>query len=138
MSSGIWTRPPLRAWKREDSSGSAHARPNSAGNDQIRFDAALRVLADGIELLAPVRENGLTRDYMATYLRQRGHHIGGEKAAYSINKSLWGTTIGGKETHTTHLPLFEEAYLDTVAASVAPAEGRALTLAFEQGVSAGW
>jgi argininosuccinate synthase len=105
-----------------------------AGNDQIRFDAALRVLADGIDLQAPVREHGFTREHMAAFLRERGHEVGSAKAAYSINKGLWGTTIGGKETHTSHLPLPEDAYLDTLSPSEAPAKGTTLTLTFEQGL----
>lgn len=105
-----------------------------AGNDQIRFDGALRILTDGIQLIAPVREHGFTREYMAAYLAERGHAFSAERATYSINKGLWGTTIGGKETHSTNLPLPEDAYPDTVAPEAAPASGRTLSIHFEAGV----
>jgi argininosuccinate synthase len=105
-----------------------------AGNDQIRFDVALRVLADGVPVIAPVREHGLTREYMAGYLAERGHSFPASRATYSINRGLWGTTIGGKETHTTHLPLPEDAYPDTAIPSAAPAAGVVLQISFKQGV----
>lgn len=105
-----------------------------AGNDQIRFDVALRILGDNLEIIAPVRENGFTREYMAAYLAQRGHPIKAERTTYSINKGLWGTTIGGLETHTTHLPLPDNAFPDTVSPIEAPAEGVTITLEFENGI----
>lgn len=105
-----------------------------AGNDQIRFDVALRVLAADLDVLAPVREHGFSREHMAAYLAERGHAVSAERAAYSINRGLWGTTIGGRETHTTHLPLPDEAYPDTVPPQDAPPEGVVLQLGFEKGL----
>ena len=105
-----------------------------AGNDQIRFDVALRVLAGDIPLLAPVREHGFTREHMAAELASRGHAISAERTTYSINRGLWGTTIGGRETHTTHLPLPDDAYPDTVSPLDAPPAGVTLQLSFEEGL----
>jgi argininosuccinate synthase len=116
-----------------DAQAIAHGS-TGAGNDQIRFDVALRVLADGVAVLAPVREHGLTREYMVGYLAERGHAFSAERAAYSINRGLWGTTIGGKETHTTHLPLPEDAYPDTASPDEAPAEGLTLDIDFDHGL----
>jgi argininosuccinate synthase len=105
-----------------------------AGNDQIRFDVALRVLAGDVPLLAPVREHGFTREHMAAELASRGHEVSAERAAYSINRGLWGTTIGGRETHATHLPLPDAAHPDTVAPQDAPVAGVTLQLSFERGL----
>lgn len=105
-----------------------------AGNDQIRFDGALRILAGDVAILAPVREHGFTREHMAGYLAERGYEVSAARASYSINKGLWGTTIGGAETHTTHLPLPEHAWPETVAPAAAPTEGVTLELAFEAGL----
>lgn len=70
-----------------------------AGNDQFRFDAALRVLAPEIEVRAPVRDLGVTREQESEYCSARGVRIPPKTTRYSINEGLWGTTIGGGETH---------------------------------------
>lgn len=105
-----------------------------AGNDQIRFDAALRLLADDLEILTPIRELTLSREASTAYLRERGFEVQAKTAEYSINRGLWGTTIGGKETHATDGVLPEAAWPDTVAPASAPDEPRRLTVRFEAGV----
>ncbi len=105
-----------------------------AGNDQVRFDVALRILADDLEILTPIRELGLSRAAATAYLRERGIAVPEKKTAYSINRGLWGTTIGGRETHTTTDPLPDEAYPDTVSPAQAPDTPQELTRTFTQGI----
>jgi argininosuccinate synthase len=81
-----------------------------AGNDQIRFDLTFQILAPEIEVLTPIRDLVLSRDEEIEYLKKRGVEKDWTKLAYSINKGLWGTSIGGKETLTTDQALPEEAY----------------------------
>ena len=81
-----------------------------AGNDQIRFDLAFEVLAPEIKILTPTRDLELTRDAEIEYLQNHGVKDNFEKMAYSINKGLWGTSIGGKETLTSNKTLPESAY----------------------------
>ena len=105
-----------------------------AGNDQVRFDVALQILGDDLEVLAPIRELGLSREESTAFLKERGFDVPADTTSYSINRGLWGTTIGGKETHTTHEPLPDDAYPDTVSAAEAPGEPAELTIDFEQGL----
>jgi argininosuccinate synthase len=72
-----------------------------AGNDQIRFDVALRVLAPDLEIVTPIRDLGISRDQAIAYLEQRGLPVPAKAGAYSINRGLWGTTWGGGWTHDT-------------------------------------
>jgi argininosuccinate synthase len=72
-----------------------------AGNDQIRFDVALRVLAPELQIVTPIRDLGVTRDQAIAYLRERGLPVPAKAGAYSINRGLWGTTWGGGWTHDT-------------------------------------
>jgi len=81
-----------------------------AGNDQIRFDLAFEVLAPEIEIITPTRDMELTREYEINYLKENGVEEDFVKMEYSINKGLWGTSIGGKETLTSDRTLPEEAY----------------------------
>ncbi len=105
-----------------------------AGNDQVRFDGALRVLAADLEIITPIRTHGLSRSATTAYLKEHGFEVASETTTYSINKGLWGTTIGGKETLTSALPLPDAAYPDTASPDTAPDTPQTLTLAFEQGV----
>ncbi len=104
-----------------------------AGNDQVRFDVALRLLAADLEILTPIRELGLSREDTTKYLEERGFAVPAKKTTYSINRGLWGTTIGGKETLTTTDPLPEEAYPGTTAPALSPDEARTIRLRFEKG-----
>jgi argininosuccinate synthase len=81
-----------------------------AGNDQVRFDLVFKALAPGVEIFTPIRDNKLSREYEIEYLKKNGLQWDSEKSIYSINQGLWGTSIGGKETLTSHLPLPDEAY----------------------------
>ena len=81
-----------------------------AGNDQIRFDLIFQTLAPEIEIITPIRDYKLLRQEEINYLKQNNIDIPWEKAKYSINKGLWGTSVGGSETLTSNLPLPESAY----------------------------
>ena len=92
--------------------GATHVAHGStgAGNDQIRFDLAFEVLAPEIKIITPTRDLELSRDAEINYLREHGVVDNFEKMAYSVNKGLWGTSIGGKETLHSDQTLPEEAY----------------------------
>ena len=81
-----------------------------AGNDQIRFDLIFQTIAPEIEIITPIRDLKLSRQEEVDYLAKNGVHYSWEKAQYSINKGLWGTSVGGKETLTSHQALPSEAY----------------------------
>lgn len=81
-----------------------------AGNDQIRFDLIFQTLAPDIEIITPIRDNKLSREYSINYLKENGMDLPWEKAKYSVNRGLWGTSVGGDETLTSNLTLPEAAY----------------------------
>lgn len=81
-----------------------------AGNDQVRFDLVFEVMAPEVKVLAPIRELQLSRKQEIDYLQERGFSFSWEKAKYSINQGLWGTSVGGVETLTASGVLPEEAY----------------------------
>ncbi len=81
-----------------------------AGNDQVRFDLIFQLIAPEIEIITPTRDQQLTRDYEINYLSLNGVKMDWKSTEYSINKGLWGTSVGGKETLTSHQPLPEKAY----------------------------
>jgi len=81
-----------------------------AGNDQVRFDMIFQTLAPEIEIITPIRDEKLSREAEIAYLQSNGIDYPWEKAKYSINKGLWGTSVGGDETLTSHLPLPDTAY----------------------------
>lgn len=81
-----------------------------AGNDQIRFDLVFQTIAPEMQIITPIRDLKLTRQQEVEYLQQNGVEYSWEKAQYSINKGIWGTSVGGKETLTSGQPLPEEAY----------------------------
>jgi argininosuccinate synthase len=100
-----------------------------AGNDQIRFDLIFQTIAPEIEIITPIRDLKLSRQEEVDYLSKNGVHYSWEKAQYSINKGLWGTSVGGKETLTSNQPLPNEAY-----PSQLQKEGEEkVTLHFDQG-----
>ncbi|MDR1407076.1 MAG: argininosuccinate synthase [Tannerella sp.] len=100
-----------------------------AGNDQVRFDLTFDVLAPGIEIITPTRDLKLSREYEINYLKEHGYVADFVKMEYSINKGLWGTSIGGKETLSSDRTLPETAY-----PSPLQAEGtETLTIDFEKG-----
>jgi argininosuccinate synthase len=81
-----------------------------AGNDQVRFDLAFNVLGQDLEIITPIRDLQLSRQAEIDYLIQHGYNWNWEKAKYSINQGIWGTSVGGAETLTSQKALPEEAY----------------------------
>ena len=81
-----------------------------AGNDQVRFDMILNILVPGIEIITPIREMRLSREDEISYLKSKGVQMNFDKAMYSINKGIWGTSVGGKETLKSLGMLPEEAW----------------------------
>jgi len=81
-----------------------------AGNDQVRFDMVFNILIPEIEIITPIRDKQLSREEEIAFLKSHGVKMNFEKAKYSINKGIWGTSVGGKETLTSNLPLPEEAF----------------------------
>ncbi len=81
-----------------------------AGNDQVRFDLIFQVLAPSIEIITPIRDKQLSREAEIDYLKSQGINLSWEKAQYSINQGLWGTSVGGSETLTSHQTLPNSAY----------------------------
>ena len=81
-----------------------------AGNDQVRFDVIFNVVCPSIEIITPIRDLKLSREAEIEFLKENNIEINFEKALYSINKGLWGTSVGGKETLTSHLNIPEKAY----------------------------
>lgn len=100
-----------------------------AGNDQVRFDMVIQILAPGLEIITPIRDQRLSREAEIDYLRAAGLEFNSEKARYSINKGLWGTSVGGRETLQSMGMLPEEAW-PTPVTKIAPEEVR---LQFNQG-----
>ncbi len=81
-----------------------------AGNDQVRFDMIFHVMIPGVEIITPIRDMKLSREDEISYLKSKGVEMNFDKAVYSINKGLWGTSIGGKETLNSKGILPEEAW----------------------------
>src|SRR6188768_1591125 len=81
-----------------------------AGNDQVRFDMILNILVPGIEIITPIRDLKLSREEEISYLKSKGVAMNFEKAMYSVNKGIWGTSVGGKETLKSLGMLPEEAW----------------------------
>ena len=100
-----------------------------AGNDQVRFDLTFDVLAPNIKILTPTRDMVLTREYEINYLKEHGFEADFKKMEYSINKGLWGTSIGGKETLKSEQTLPESAY----PSQIENTEPQQITISFEQG-----
>ncbi len=102
----------LEVLKHVQELGAAYVAHGStgAGNDQVRFDIVFEILAPQVQIIAPVREHSFTRQYEIEYLQENGFEASWEKAKYSINQGLWGTSIGGVETLSSDGYLPEEAY----------------------------
>lgn len=111
--------------------GVAHGS-TGAGNDQIRFDTVISVLAPDLEIFAPVRDNKLTREEEIDYLKDNGVDLNWEEHKYSLNEGLWGTSIGGDETLTSH-----KSIQDSTVQNQNHKENRDLALSFEQGECVG-
>jgi len=105
----------------------------AAGNDQVRFEVALRTLAPHLKVLAPVRDRAFKREEELAYLRQRGLPLPPSGAKYSINRGLWGVTIGGRETLTSAASIPDDAWLLTRDAFVQPRPPARHVLTFREG-----
>lgn len=100
-----------------------------AGNDQVRFDMVFNILIPGMPIITPIRDFKLSREVEINYLKEKGVVMNFEKSMYSINKGLWGTSVGGKETLNSNGMLPEEAWPTQVTST----EARLLELVFEKG-----
>jgi len=100
-----------------------------AGNDQVRFDMIFHVLIPGVEIITPIRDLKLSREEEINYLKSKGIQMNFEKAMYSINKGIWGTSVGGKETLKSMGMLPESAWPTQVSKS----NSEELSLYFERG-----
>ena len=88
-----------------------------AGNDQVRFDMVFQGMLPGVEIITPIRDMKLSREQEIAFLKEHGVEMNVEKAKYSINKGLWGTSVGGKETLTSKDYLPEDAWPTQVSES---------------------
>lgn len=100
-----------------------------AGNDQVRFDMIFNIMIPGVEIITPIRDLKLSREAEIEYLNKHGVEYTAEKARYSINKGIWGTSVGGKETLTSNQTLPEEAW----PTQVSETKERDIELTFEKG-----
>ncbi|MBU6158302.1 MAG: argininosuccinate synthase [Bacteroidetes bacterium] len=100
-----------------------------AGNDQVRFDMIFHIMIPGVEIITPIRDRQLSREAEIEYLKEKGIVMNFEKAAYSINKGLWGTSVGGKETLNSKGMLPEEAWPTACTAN----DSTMIELSFEKG-----
>lgn len=100
-----------------------------AGNDQVRFDLVFHILCPEVEILTPIRDQQLSREEEIEYLRKAGLDLEWKKAKYSINKGLWGTSVGGQETLGSKLTLPNEAYPSQLGKDAE----QTISLTFEKG-----
>ena len=111
-----------------DAAAVAHGS-TGAGNDQVRFDLVFQILSPELEIITPIRDLRLSRQQEIDFLNANGINWSWEKAKYSINQGLWGTSVGGSETLTSNKPLPEEAY----PSQLQKTEPEVVELAFEKG-----
>ncbi|MDO8970080.1 MAG: argininosuccinate synthase, partial [Saprospiraceae bacterium] len=100
-----------------------------AGNDQVRFDMVFQSMLPGVEIITPIRDQSLSRDAEIAFLKENGVNMDFAKSAYSINKGLWGTSVGGKETLSSRLPLPESAWPTPISKT----KSESISLRFEKG-----
>lgn len=100
-----------------------------AGNDQVRFDLIFNIIAPDMKIITPIRDQQLSRSEEVDYLETNGINLDWSKAKYSINKGLWGTSVGGAETLTSGQPLPEEAY----PSSPQKTDSENISISFEKG-----
>jgi argininosuccinate synthase len=105
-----------------------------AGNDQVRFDVTIQTLAPELEIIAPIREHGLSRQAETDWLREQGIPVSESTCRYSINAGLWGTTIGGGEIHDPWQAIPDDAYPNVVSPEDASSAGTTVTISFDRGV----
>ncbi|EFK97882.1 Argininosuccinate synthase [sediment metagenome] len=100
-----------------------------AGNDQVRFDMVFNIVVPNVEIITPIRDMKLSREAEIEFLKEHGVEMNFEKAKYSINKGIWGTSVGGKETLKSREYLPEEAFPTPVTKK----DSEEVTLTFEKG-----
>lgn len=100
-----------------------------AGNDQVRFDLVFQILTPSIEIITPIRDKQLSRKEEIEFLKSHGINLSWEKAQYSINQGLWGTSVGGAETLTSNLSLPEKAF----PSQLLETKPKRISLEFEKG-----
>ncbi len=100
-----------------------------AGNDQVRFDMIFHIMIPGVEIITPIRDMRLTREEEISFLKSKGVKMNFEKSQYSINKGLWGTSVGGKETLESNGILPEDAWPTQVTKN----NSEEIKLSFERG-----
>ena len=105
----------------------------AAGNDQVRFEVAMRTLAPELEVIAPVRDKAFKRQEELDYLNARALPLPPYGAAYSINRGLWGVTIGGKETLTSEGSIPDSAWVLSKDAFTNPRPPARHAVHFEKG-----
>jgi argininosuccinate synthase len=106
----------------------------AAGNDQVRFEVALRTLGPQLEIIAPVRDRAFKRPEQLKYLEEHKLPVPPFGAAYSVNRGLWGVTIGGKETLTSQGSIPDDAWVLSKDAFTHPRSPQRHTIGFTQGV----
>lgn len=124
----------LVKFAKEIGAGAIAHGSTAAGNDQVRFDLVFSALGDDLDIITPIRDQNLSREEEMDYLNKHGIKMDWSKAKYSINKGLWGTSIGGAETLTSDQPLPEEAYPSPLKNQ----ESREVVLHFRQGELTGF
>lgn len=102
-----------------------------AGNDQVRFDVVFRIVCPEIEVLTPIRDQQLSREAEIAYLTEHGVDGDWTKSAYSVNQGIWGTTIGGRETLTSNMPLAKEAWGE--APRLGTSDRETIAISFDNG-----
>ncbi len=117
-----------KAAKKLKAAAIAHGS-TGAGNDQVRFDLAFGILCPGIQIITPIRDQQLSRKEEVDFLKKHDLEWNEEKAKYSVNQGVWGTSVGGAETLTSHCSLPEEAWQNQLQKN----EEIALTLSFSKG-----
>ncbi|MDE0599937.1 MAG: argininosuccinate synthase [Dokdonia donghaensis] len=114
--------------KAQNADAIAHGS-TGAGNDQVRFDMTFQTIVPELEIITPIRDQTLSRKQEIDYLQSHGISWSWEKAQYSINQGLWGTSVGGAQTLTSHQTLPEDAYPSQLEAS----DSQTLKIGFTQG-----
>ncbi len=114
--------------KKIDADAIAHGS-TGAGNDQVRFDMIFNIIIPEVEIITPIRDMKLSREEEINYLHSKGVEYSAAKAVYSINKGLWGTSVGGKETLNSRETLPEGAWPTPVTNT----ESQEISIEFKQG-----
>lgn len=119
----------IAAYAKEIGADAVAHGSTGAGNDQVRFDMVFHIMIPGVEIITPIRDMQLSREDEIKYLQSKGVEMDFAKAQYSINKGIWGTSVGGKETLTSEKFLPEQAF----PTQVSKTEAEEITLHFEKG-----